>query len=93
VTDPAAPVKVVDVDPAGTVTDVGTGSAVVLFEAIVTVLLSVGAACVSVTVHVVEAPEARLVGVQASDDTLRLGATATVVVVLPPPSVAVSVTV
>ena len=36
-------VKVVDVAPAGTVTDAGPGNAVVLFEAIVTVFPPLGA--------------------------------------------------
>jgi hypothetical protein len=45
-----------------------------------------------VTVHVVEAPEVTLVGLQTSEDTAGPGVTVTVAVVLPP-RVAVSVTV
>jgi len=43
-TVPAVPVKVVDVVVAGTVTDDGSGSALVLLDASVTVLPPVGAA-------------------------------------------------
>ena len=57
-----------------------------------TVLPPADAAWLSVTVHVVAAPELMLVGVHASDDTLALGVTVTIAVVFPP-SVAVSVTV
>ena len=42
-TEPAVAVNVAEVEPTGTVTDAGTGSAVVLFEAIVTVLPPLGA--------------------------------------------------
>ena len=42
------------------------------------------------TVHVVDAPEATLVGLQTSEDTAGPGVTVTVAVVLPP-SVAVTV--
>jgi hypothetical protein len=45
-----------------------------------------------VTVHVVGTPGVRLVGAHASDDTLVMGVTVTVAVVLPP-KVAVTVTV
>ena len=41
-----------------------------------------GAAAVSVTVHVVEAPGVRLVGAHASDETAGNGVTVTVAVVL-----------
>jgi len=44
------------------------------------------------TVHAVAAPVVMLVGLQTSDDTLRIGVTVTVAVVLAP-SVAVTVTV
>ena len=43
-TEPAAAVNVVELAVAGTVTDAGTGSAAVLFDASVTVLPPVGAA-------------------------------------------------
>jgi len=92
-TDPVVAVNVVEVAPAATVTDAGTGNAVVLFEAVVIVLPPLGAGCVSVTVHVVAVPVGRLVGTQASDDTLRLGAAVTVAVAVLEPRVAVTVTV
>jgi hypothetical protein len=91
-TVPAVAVNIAEVAVAGTVTDAGTGSAVVLFEASVTVLPPVGAGKVRVTVHVVEPPGLRLVGLQTSDETAGFGVTVTVAVVLPP-SVAVWVTV
>jgi hypothetical protein len=43
VTEPAVAVNVVDVAPAGTTAEVGTGSAVVLLDASATVLPPVGA--------------------------------------------------
>jgi hypothetical protein len=57
-----------------------------------TVLPPVGAARLRVIVQVVAAPGARLTGAHASDDTVALGVTVIVAVVLPP-SVAVIVTV
>src|SRR2546427_8324501 len=72
VTAPAVAVNVVDVELAGTVTEPGTGRAVVLFDDRVTVLPLVGADCVRVTVHVVEAPDVTLAGLHASEDTLGL---------------------
>jgi hypothetical protein len=45
-----------------------------------------------VIVHVVAAPDVRLAGAHASEDTLGLGATVTVAVALLAPSVAVKVT-
>jgi hypothetical protein len=92
-TDPAVAVKVVEVAPAGTVTEAGTDSAVVLFDAVVIVLPPLGAGCVSVTVHVVAVPVVRLVGTQTSDDTLRLGVAVTVAVAVLEPRVTVTVTV
>lgn len=83
--------NVADVAPAGTVTDAGTGSAVVFVEASVTPLPPTGAAWFNVTVHVVAVPELMLAGAHASDDTLALGVTVTVAVLFPP-SVAVKVT-
>jgi hypothetical protein len=84
--------NVADVAAADTVTDAGVGIAVLLSEASATVLPPAGAGWVRVTVHVVEAPDTRLVGLHESADTDGLGVTTTIAVVLPP-SVAVSVTV
>jgi hypothetical protein len=86
-------VNVADVAPAGTLSEAGTGSAAVLLDASVTALPPAGAVWFKVAVHVVAAPEVTLVGLQASDDTPRIGVTVTVAVVLPPPRVAVTVTV
>jgi hypothetical protein len=91
-TVPDVAVNVVELVMAGTVTDAGTGSAVLLSEASATALPLAGAGCVSVTMHVVEAPDVTLVGLQESADTDGLGVTITVAVAFPP-SVAVSVTV
>jgi hypothetical protein len=93
VTVPAVAVNVVEVVVWGTVTDAGTGSAVVLFEPSATVLPPLGAGCVRVTVHVVEPPGLRLVGLQTSDDTAGLGGVTVTVAVVLPPRVAVRVTV
>ena len=89
---PAVAVNVADVAPAGTVSEAGTGSAVVLLAASVTAPPPVGAAWLSVTVQVVATPEVMLVGAHASDDAPATGVTVTVAVVLPP-RVAVTVTV
>jgi hypothetical protein len=83
-TEPAVAVNVVEFAAAGTVTDGGTGSAVVVSDDKVTAAPAAGAGCVKVIVHVVAAPGVRFAGVHASVDTLGLGATATVVVTLPP---------
>jgi hypothetical protein len=56
------------VDAAATVTDVGTVSVAFVFVN-VTTAPPVGAACVSVTVQVLEAFCPRLVGLHTSDDT------------------------
>jgi len=69
---------------AGTVTEAGTVSALMLFDANVTTLPLAGAIWVRLTVHVVAAPDVRLVGLQTTEDTLGLGATVTVAVVFPP---------
>lgn len=85
--------NVVAVTAAGTVTEVGTGSAVVLLDARVTVLPPAGATGSTVTVHVVAPPVMTLAGAHASDDTTGLiGETVTVAFALPP-SAAVTVTV
>jgi hypothetical protein len=66
-TVPAIAVNVVDVDPAGTVTDTaGTGSKVLLLASATTVP-PVGTLLLRVTVQVVAAPELKLVGVHASE--------------------------
>ena len=65
---PRLAVKVVEVLLAGTVTEAGTLSAVLLLER-ATALPPVGAAWFRVTVQVVDAPEFTLVGLQASVET------------------------
>ena len=91
-TAPAVAVNVVEVVAAGTVTEAGTGNAMLLFDPTVTTLPPLGAGWISAIVHVIAAPDVTLAGAHASEDTLGLGATVTVAVVLPP-SVAVMVTV
>jgi hypothetical protein len=92
-TNAAVALNVAEFVAAATVTEAGMGSAVVLFEASATVLPLAGAARSRVTVHVVEAPDVTLVGLQTSEDTLGLmGATVTAAAALAP-SVAVRVTV
>jgi hypothetical protein len=63
----AVAVKLAEVAPAGTVTEAGTGSAVLLEDSAMT-LPPAGAAAVSVTVHVVDAPDIRLAGAQTSEE-------------------------
>src|SRR6185369_8086471 len=92
-TDPAVTVKLDDVAPAGTVTEAGTGSAAGLLEESVTALPPGGAACVRVTVHVVEVAAVTLAGVHTSEETLVLLAPTVNVTAAVPPSMAVSVTV
>ena len=65
------------VTPAATVTDAGTVSAV-LVSLKVTAAPPAGAACVNVTVQVLDAFCPRLVGLHASDDTVT-GATRLIV--------------
>jgi hypothetical protein len=60
---PAVAVKATEVDPAGTVAEVGTVSKLLLSER-ATTLPPVGAAWLRVTVQVVEAPESTPVGLQ-----------------------------
>jgi branched-subunit amino acid aminotransferase/4-amino-4-deoxychorismate lyase len=93
-TNSAVAVNVADVESAGTITEAGTGSAVGSFDNNVTVLPPAGAAWVKATVQVVEAPDVKLAGVHASEDTpgLLLLVTVTAPVALAP-SVAVTVTV
>jgi hypothetical protein len=65
---PAVAVKVVDTDPAGTVTEfAGTGSNELLLDK-ETALPPAGAGALRLTVQTVAAPEFKLVGLQASDD-------------------------
>jgi hypothetical protein len=65
---PAVAAKLADADPASTVTDdAGTGSSVLLLDSDTT-LPPVGAAPLSPTVHVVAAPEFKLVGLHANED-------------------------
>jgi hypothetical protein len=85
-------VNVVDVPFAGTVTEAGTGSAAALLDVSATVVPPAEAGWFKVTVHVVAVPGLRLAGEHATDDTLVTGVTVTLVVVVPP-SVAVTVTV
>ena len=83
--------KVVELDEAATVTEAaGTGSSPLLLDSDTTVPPA-GAALLSVTVHVVAAPEFKLVGLHASDD-ITIGATKLMVAVCETPlNVAVSV--
>ena len=60
-------VKVAEAAAAGTVTEAATGSRALLLER-ETVAPPVGAALVRVTVQVLAAPEARLVGLHASEE-------------------------
>lgn len=71
---PAVAVKLIELALAGTVTEgAGIGSSVLLL-ANPTTVPPFGAAWFSVTVHLVAAPEFRLVGLQVNDDNLT-GAT------------------
>ena len=65
--EPALTEKVAEVAPAATVTEAGTVRAALSSER-ETALPPVGAALVRVTVQVLEAPAARLVGVQAREE-------------------------
>jgi hypothetical protein len=91
---PAVAVNVVEVAPAGTVTEPAwTGSSALLLAG-ETSVPPLGAALLSVTVHVVAAPELKLFGLQASEDntTGPIGAARLTVVVWDTPlRVAVSV--
>jgi hypothetical protein len=66
---PAVAVKPAEVAPEATVTEDGTVSSV-LFEANDTVDPLDGAAALSVTVQLADAPEARLAGLHCSEDTV-----------------------
>lgn len=67
-TAPAVAVKVVEVVPAGTVTEVDTGNRVLLLDS-KTSMPPAGAAVLTVTVQVVAVPEVTLVGLQVSFET------------------------
>jgi hypothetical protein len=67
VTAPAVTVNVADVEPDATVTEAGVVSPLLLSES-ETEEPPAGAAALSVTVQVLVAPEARLVGLQASEE-------------------------
>src|SRR5262249_47066915 len=67
VTDPAVAGNVTDVAPPATVTEPGTGKAVVLLDDSMTVLPLAGAACVSVTVPAVVAPDTTPGGLHPTD--------------------------
>jgi hypothetical protein len=63
---PAVAVNVVEVVPAGTITELDPSvSRVLLFESKISVPAA-GAAPFKVTVHVVDAPELKLIGLQAN---------------------------
>jgi len=77
---PAVAVNVVEVAPADTVTEAArTVSSVLLLDRSTTVP-PLGAALLSVTVQVVAAPELKLLGLQASEDSAT-GATRLIVAV------------
>jgi hypothetical protein len=71
-TVPAVAVKLAVVEPAATVTEAGTVSAVLLSET-ATLEPPVGAACDSVTVQVALPPETTVAGVHCSADTVTRG--------------------
>ncbi len=66
---PAVAVKLVELEPAGTVTELaGTGRVELLLDSI-TSSPPAGAAALNVTVHVVAAPELKVAGLQARLET------------------------
>jgi len=79
---PAAAVKVAEAAPAAMVTEAGTVSKALLSDS-ATTAPPAGAAWFRVTVHVVEAPESIVVGLQVR--SVRLGET--IVVIVPPVAV------
>jgi hypothetical protein len=85
---PAVALNVVEVDAAGTVTEVGAVSRVLLSDSVTTVP-PVGAAELMVTVQVLATPEVNVVGVQ--DNELRDGAVAPPVTVPPVVETAIAV--
>jgi len=89
---PTVAVKVVEAPWAGTVTDAGTVSAVLLLES-VTALPPVGADSFRVTVQVVDAPELTLLGLHARAETTAGSTKLNVVLCKVPFKVAVTVAV
>ena len=90
---PALAVKLAELAPAATVTEDGAVNRALL-EANATADPPVGAAALSATVHVVEAPDARLAGLHSREDTVAAGAASTIEAVCELPlRVAVMVTV
>ncbi len=89
---PAVTTKVAEVEPAATVTEAGVVSSELLSES-VTKDPPAAAAAVRVTVQVLIAPEARLVGVQASEDKATVATRFTLAVLEAPLIVAVTVAV
>ena len=77
---PAVAVNVVEVALAGTITEEGTGSRLLLL-ANPTDAPPVGAAWLNITVHVVAAPEFRLAGLHTSDDSIIVDAVSMIVAV------------
>jgi hypothetical protein len=91
-TEPAVAAKLAELVAGGTVTDAGTDNAPPLLDVRTTMPPAAVAGWSSVTVHVLDAPDATLPGAHTSDSTLGPGKTVTVVEVLPP-RVALTVTV
>ena len=88
---PAVALNAVVAEPAGTVTDEpGTGNKVLLLDR-ETDVPPVGAVWLKVTVHVVAAAEARLVGLQLREESVTGAVKLIVAVCEAPLSVAVSV--
>ena len=85
---PAVTVNVADVAPAATATEAGVVSSELLSDS-VTVVLAV-AALLNVTVQVLAALEPRVVGVQASEESVTAAAKEMVAVFETPLSVAVT---
>ena len=83
VTVAAVAVNAAEVALAGTVTAEGTGSAPGLFDVSATERPPVGAAWFKLTVQVVTAPDATLVGLQTIEETATAGVTVTVAVAVP----------
>ena len=81
-TDSVVTVKVLEVDPAGTVTLAGTVAAAVLLLVRSTVMPPVGASAERVTVPVEEVPPVTVVGLTLTEERLTLGAFTVKVAVL-----------
>ena len=88
----AVALKVTEVAPAATVTEVGVVTSALLSDTATTVPPA-GATLVRVTVHVLVAPEPRLVGLQASDERATGATRLSVTVCETPLRVAVTVAV